>query len=120
MNHEKLLKLLFAVSHATEQNAPILFDVSDMLRPVPVLTKNNLNSEAFDLFSASAFLYQSLFTTTAFLDAVSVHLETYCPHVSKELIAAIDNNSKACLTAMRIATEGIDKVLLENGADISI
>lgn len=106
MNHDEILKLLYAVSHATEANAPTLFDVTNMFRPVPVLIKNSLNEKHFDLFSASGFMYQSLFNSVSTLDAIATHLENFQSRENEALIEIINRQTQATLMAMRIATEG--------------
>lgn len=117
MTHNDLLKLMFAVSHATEANAPTMFDVTNMFRPMPIQIKNSLNGEVFDLFAASATLYQTLFTSISMAEAVIDHLERLSDPVSLELVRLLNIHVSASMMAMRLATEGAETVIKEANAD---
>lgn len=117
MTNEEILKLVYVVSHATEANAPTLFDATDMLRPVPIAIKNSLNEKHFDLLAASARLYQELFNATATLEAVSSEIEASEIKDKGLIISMIDTQTSLCLLAMRIATHGAEAVVKEATAE---
>lgn len=117
MTNDEILKLVYVVSHATEQNAPTLFDATNMFRPVPIAIKNSLNEKHFDLMTASAGMYQRLFNATAVLDAVSGAIEESTIKDKQMLLSLIDTETALCLMAMRIATHGAEQVMREATAE---
>lgn len=117
MTNEEILKLVYVVSHATEANAPTLFDATNMFRPVPITIKNSLNEKHFDLMTASAAMYQRLFNAVAVLEALSENIEASTIKDKQLLLSMIDAETSLCLTAMRIATHGAEVVNKEFIAD---
>lgn len=117
MTNEEILKLVYVVSHATEANAPTLFDVTNMFRPVAITIKNSLNEKHFDLMTASAAMYQRLFNAVAVLEALSETIEASSIKDRQTLVNMIDAETALCLMTMRIATHGAELVVKEATAD---
>lgn len=117
MTNEEILKLVYVVSHATEQNAPTLFDATNMFRPVPITIKNSLNEKHFDLLTASAAMYQRLFNATSVLEALSTEIEQSTIKEKQMLLKLIDTETALCLMTMRIATHGAEQVVKEATAE---
>ena len=118
MKNNQVLKLLFAVGSANQTNDVIIFDVTNPLRPSPLLIKNNLNGEFFDLLASAPILYQSLHSNTTMLNLIRDSLEPAAKTADeKNVVKAIDSLINANLMAMRTATEGAEVVLKEISAE---
>lgn len=118
MTNEETLKLVFAVGRANLEEATILFDVTDPLRPVALMTENVLNAAHFNLFSSAPILYQTLYSSTLMLSMIRDASEAAATtEKERNVVKAIDFHIDASLMAMRTVTEGIETIIKEMTAE---